>query len=381
MEEFSNLHLVALLGFVVASIFGFVGNKTHFCSMGAISDVINMGSKGRLGAWFLAIGIAILGAQFLFIQGLVDLNASIYLSPNLYILSYVLGGMLFGVGMTLAAGCGQRNLIRIGGGNLKALVVILVLGITAYTTMRGLLALVRLNWVYAVNADLTNQGLQDQGLISYMGALLKLESTEWLRKIIGLLVAAGFITYAFKHKEFRNSFDNIIAGVVIGACVVAAWYITGYLGQDDFDPVTPQGMAFIGPTGNAISYLMTFTGAQINFGIAVVLGMVVGSFLYAILSNSFRIETFSNRSEMISHLIGAVLMGFGGVLSFGCTIGQGVTGMSTLAMGSILAFTSIIFGSALTMKVQYHILDEKGFMDALSTSLSELLLPWRKQAT
>ena len=381
MEEISNLHLVALLGFIVASIFGFVGNKTHFCVMGAISDVINMGSKGRLSAWFLAIGIAILGAQFLFIQGLVDLNASIYLSPNLYILSYVLGGVLFGIGMTLAAGCGQRNLIRVGGGNLKALVVILVLGITAYTTMRGLLALVRLNWVYAVNADLTNQGINDQSLISYVGALLKLESTEWLRKVGGFLIAAGFITYAFKHKEFRKSIDNITAGVVIGGCVVAAWYITGYLGQDDFEPVTPQGMAFIGPTGNAISYLMTFTGAQINFGIAVALGMVVGSFLYAIMSNSFRIETFSNRSEMISHLVGAVLMGFGGVLSFGCTIGQGVTGMSTLAMGSIMALVSIIFGSALTMKVQYHILDEKGFMEALSASLSELLLPWKRQLT
>ena len=381
MEEISNLHLVALLGFIVASIFGFVGNKTHFCSMGAISDVINMGSKGRLSAWFLAIGIAILGAQFLFIQGLVDLNASIYLSPNLYVLSYVLGGILFGIGMTLAAGCGQRNLIRLGGGNLKALVVILVLGITAYTTMRGLLALVRLNWVYAVNADLTNQGINDQSLVSYVGALLKLESTEWLRKVGGFVIAAGFITYAFIHKEFRKSIDNITAGVVIGGCVVAAWYITGYLGQDDFEPITPQGMAFIGPTGNAISYLMTFTGAQINFGIAVALGMIVGSFLYAIMSNSFRVETFSNRSEMISYLVGAVLMGFGGVLSFGCTIGQGVTGMSTLAMGSIMALVSIIFGSALTMKVQYHILDEKGFMKALSASLSELLLPWKKQPT
>ena len=381
MEELSNLHLVALLGFVIAVIFGFIGNKTHFCSMGAISDVINMGSKGRLGAWFLAIGVAILGAQFLFLQGLVDLNASVYLSPNLYILSYILGGLLFGIGMTLAAGCGQRNLIRLGGGNLKALVVILVLGITAYMTMRGLLALIRLNWVYSVNADLTNQGINDQSLVSYIGALLNLENTVWLRRIGGFAIATGFIAYAFKHKEFRRSFDNILAGIVIGACVIAAWYVTGYLGQDDFDPVTPQGMAFIGPTGNAISYLMTFTGAQINFGIAVALGMIVGSFLYAVASNSFRIETFSNRSEMISHLIGGVLMGFGGVLSFGCTIGQGVTGMSTLAMGSILALSSIIFGSALTMKVQYHILDEKGFLDALSMSLLELLQPWKKQTT
>ncbi len=379
MEELSNLHLVALLGFVIAFIFGFVGNKTHFCSMGAISDVVNMGAKGRLGAWFLAIGIAILGAQFLFIRGLVDLNASVYLSPNLYLLSYILGGTLFGIGMTLAAGCGQRNLVRVGGGNLKALVVVLVLGITAYMTMRGILAIVRIDWIYAANVDLTSYSINDQSIFSYIGALLSLEDTDWLRKIGTFVIAFGFITYAFIHKEFRSSFDNILAGFVIGTCIIAAWYVTGYIGQDDFDPVTPQGMAFIGPTGNTISYLMTFTGAEINFGIAVAFGMIVGSFIYAVISGNFRIETFSNKSEMVSHLIGAVLMGFGGVLSFGCTIGQGVTGMSTLAMGSILTLIFIIFGSALTMKVQYHMLDEKSFISSLLTALGELLVPWKKQ--
>ena len=120
MEELSNLHLVALLGFVIAMVFGFVGNKTHFCSMGAISDVVNMGSRGRMGAWFLAIGIAILGVQYLYISGLVDIDASVYRSPNLYLLSYVLGGMIFGIGMTLAAGCGQRNLVRVGGWKFKS---------------------------------------------------------------------------------------------------------------------------------------------------------------------------------------------------------------------------------------------------------------------
>lgn len=379
MEELSNLHLVAIFGFVIAMVFGFIGNKTHFCSMGAISDVVNMGAKGRLGAWFLAIGIAILGVQFLYLRGLVDIDASVYRSPNLYLLSYILGGILFGIGMTLAAGCGQRNLVRVGGGNLKALIVLLVLGITAYMTMRGLLANVRLNWVYAFNADLTNQGLNNQGLFTYIGSLFNLEDISWLNKIGGFIVAFGFIAYAFKHEEFRKSFDNILAGVAIGLCVVAAWYVSGYVGQDDFDPITPQGMAFIGPTGNSISYLMTFTGAEINFGIAIVFGMITGSFLYAILTGNFRIETFSNKSEMVNHLVGAVLMGFGGVLSFGCTIGQGVTGMSTLAIGSILTLISIIFGSALTMKIQYHMLDEKGFFGALGTGLTELLLPWKKQ--
>ncbi len=379
MEDLSNLHIVALLGFAVSIVFGFVGNKTHYCSMGAVSDALNMGSKGRLGAWFFAIGIAILGAQFLFIRGLVDLNASVYLSPDLYVVSYVLGGILFGIGMTLAAGCGQRNLVRLGGGNLKALIVIIVLGITAYMTMRGLLAYVRLHWVYeAGSVDLTMQGINDQSIFSYIGALLNIKDTIWLRKIGGFLIAFGFIFYAFKHREFRTSFNNMLAGLTIGGCVVAAWYVAGFIGQDDFDPVTPQGMAFIGPTGNTISYLMTFTGAEISFGIAIVLGVITGSFLYAITSGNFRIETFSNKSEMVSHLIGAVLMGFGGVLSFGCTVGQGITGMSTLAIGSILTLISIIFGSALTMKTQYHMLGEKRFILALITALGELLL-LRKQ--
>lgn len=381
MEELSNLHLVALLGFIIAMVFGFVGNKTHFCSMGAISDVVNMGSKGRMGAWFLAIGIAILGVQFLYLRGMVDIDASVYRSPNLYILSYVLGGIIFGIGMTLAAGCGQRNLVRVGGGNLKALIVLIVLGITAYMTMRGILAIVRLEYVYAINADLSNRGLNNQGLFEYIGSLLNLQDISWLQKIGGFVVAFGFIAYAFKHEEFRKSFDNILAGVAIGACVVAAWYVTGYIGQDDFDPITPQGMAFIGPTGNTLSYLMTYTGAEINFGIAVVLGMITGSLLYALISGTFRIETFSNKSEMVNHLIGAVMMGFGGVLSFGCTIGQGVTGMSTLAIGSILTLASIIFGSALTMKIQYHMLDEKGFLGALGTGLAELLMPWKSQTS
>ncbi len=378
MEELSNLHLVALLGFAIALVFGFVGNKTHFCSMGAISDVVNMGARGRLGAWFLAIGIAILGVQFLYLRGVVDIDASVYRSSNLYILSYILGGMLFGIGMTLAAGCGQRNLVRVGGGNLKALIVLIVLGITAYMTMRGILAVVRLEYIYPISTDLADQGISNQGLFSYIGALLNLEDISMLQTIGGFVVAFAFIAYAFKHEEFRKSFDNVLAGVVIGACVVAAWYVSGHIGQDDFDPITPQGLAFIGPTGNSISYLMTFTGAEINFGIAIVFGMIVGSFIYAVISGTFRIETFSNKSEMVNHLIGAAMMGFGGVLSFGCTIGQGVTGLSTLAMGSFLTLASIFFGSALTMKIQYHMLDEKSFLGALGAGMAELLLPWKK---
>jgi uncharacterized protein len=379
MEDLSHIHLVAILGFCIALVFGFVGNKTHFCTMGAISDVVNMGARGRLGAWFLGIGVAVLGVQFLRVQGYISLSESMYLSTQFLYLSYVLGGFIFGIGMTLAAGCGQRNLVRVGGGNLKSLVVVLVLGITAYMTLRGLFAVVRINYIYKASIDLQDLGMQTQGLPQGISSLTGIPDGATLQTIVALIVGIGFIAYALKQEDFRTSFDNILAGLTIGGCVVAAWFVTGYIGQDDFDPISPQGLTFIGPTGNTISYLMTFTGAQINFGIAVTFGMIIGSFIYAVISGSFRIETFSNKPEMVNHLVGAVMMGFGGVLSFGCTIGQGVTGVSTLAIGSFITLLMIVFGSALTMKVQYHMLDDKSFIGAVFTGAAELLNPFHKE--
>ena len=379
MEELSNIHIVSIWGFCIALVFGFVGNKTHFCTMGAISDVVNIGSRGRMGSWFVGIGIAILGVQFLRVQGFISLGESMYLSTQFLYLSYVLGGFIFGIGMTLAAGCGQRNLVRVGGGNLKSLVVVLVLGITAYMTLRGLLALLRINYIYKANIELQDLGMNSQSLTQGVSALTGIPDGATLQTVAALIVGVGLIAYAVKQEEFRSNFDNILAGLAVGGCVVAAWFVTGYIGQDDFDPIAPQGLTFVGPTGNTISYLMTFTGAQINFGIAVTFGMIIGSFIYAVISRTFRIETFSNQSEMVGHLIGAVMMGFGGVLSFGCTIGQGVTGVSTMAIGSFITLIMIIFGSALTMKVQYHMLDENSFIGAVVTGTAELLNPFHKE--
>ena len=375
--EFSVVHFVAAGGFVLAAVFGFVANRTNFCAMGAVSDMLHMGSRGRLGAWFFAAGLAILGTQWLHAAGLVDLANAIYLTPNFGWLGYIVGGVAFGVGMTLAAGCGQRNLVRFGGGSLKALVVLLVLGITAYTTLRGLLGLARITVFEAPNVQLDLHGLDDQGLATMLAAALGVENPDTVRTVLAVVLGGGLIVFALAQSSFRRSFDNILAGIVIGLVVTSGWFLTGYLGNDDFDPVPVESLTFIAPTGNAINYVMTFTGSTINFGIAAVLGMVAGSFVYAVASGSFRVETFSTRPEMLSHLAGGLLMGFGGVLALGCTIGQGVTGMSTLAAGSLIALVSIIFGAAITMKVEYHMLDDKGFFPSLGAGLKELAMPWR----
>jgi len=374
MEDWSVVHKVSLLGFLGALVFGVVANKTHFCIMGSISDWVNMGSRVRFRAWMLSIGIAILGSQAMVQLGWVDLDGTMYRSANFGLAGFLIGGLLFGIGMTLGAGCGQRTLVRVGGGNLKSLVVLIVMAITAYTTLRGLLAPVRIDVLGPLSIDLEAQGITNQGIETILAHLVG-ASGQWMTIAVTLVLGLGAVWYAVKDKDFRASGDNILAGTAIGVLVVGAWYVTGVIGNDDFEPVPVEALTFIAPTGNTVNYLMTWTGAEINFGIAVVLGMIVGSFLYAISSGNFRVEAFATRADMRNHLIAGVLMGFGGVLSFGCTIGQGVSGMSTLALGSLATLLSIMLGSALTMKVQYYMLDD-GFWSSLHQSLADLrLLP------
>ena len=374
MMEWEPVYKVAMLSFLVGIIFGAVVNKTNFCTMGAVSDWVNMGNKGRLRAWFLAIGIATLVTQTLQFNGIIDLSESIYLTPNFGWLGYLAGGFLFGVGMTLASGCVNRTLVRVGSGNLKSLVVLIIIGLTAYMTMRGLLALVRVNVFEVTNINLAEHEISNQGIGTLASSALGFSNTALVHNIVTVLVAGGLIVYALKGRELRRSFDNILAGVAIGLIIPAGWYITGVVGFDDFEPIRLESYTFTGPIAEGLMYLMTFTGSTINFGIAAVFGMILGSFLYSILSRKFRVESFSDRGDMVRHLIGGVFMGFGGVLALGCTIGQGITGMTTLALGSFLALISIIFGSALTMKVEYYRLDDEGFLSALRCALSDMHL-------
>ena len=374
MEEWSVVHKVALWGFLGAIVFGAVGNKAQFCTMGAVSDWVSMGSLVRLRSWLLAIGVALLAAQGMQAAGWIDLSASIYLSGRLGLAGHVVGGFLFGVGMTLGAGCGQRTLVRVGGGNLKSLVVLVILGLTAYITLRGLLAPVRINMIEPLSLDVTGYGLADQSLGTLIAGATGADSGT-VSIIVPLVIGLGLIWFAFKDHDFRASRDNILAGSVVGLLVAGAWYVTGVIGNDDFEPVRLETLTFIAPVGNALNYLMTWTGSTIGFGVAVVLGVVAGSLGYSVTTGRFRVETFSTRADMLNHLYAGALMGFGGVLALGCTIGQGVGGLSTLSLGSLITIIAIVFGSALTNKFQYYRLDDS-FVKSLHQALQDFrLLP------
>ncbi len=396
--EFTIHTQVLLAAFLIAVVMGAVANKTNFCTMGAVSDLTNMGDTGRMRAWLFAIAVALTGVLIIEATGTVVLPKDTfppYRTANFAWLRYVLGGLLFGIGMTLGSGCGNRTFVRIGGGNLKSLVLLVCFAApAAYWMMwgdiggKGFFDTFFMSWIGPTVVDLEKFGIKSQELGAIVGGLAGLQDTKTLHLVLGALIALALLAYVFKSADFRRSFDNILGGAVIGLAVVAGWWITGgswgaeWKDFAEFQTEVPsrvavQSYTFISPMGDGARYVLQPTNLTlVNFGVMALSGVIVGSFLYSLVTRKFRIEWFANFKDFLAHAIGGILMGTGGVLSMGCTIGQGVTGISTLALGSILTFVAIVFGAALTMKMEYHLLDEQGLFRALRLALADMkLLP------
>jgi uncharacterized membrane protein YedE/YeeE len=357
--------IVSWGGFGLGFIFGAVANRTNFCTMGAVSDVVNMGSWGRMRMWLLAIAVAILGTHALNLAGLIDLTKSFYVRPNVTWLSYIVGGLLFGIGMTLGSGCGSKTLVRLGGGSLKSVVVFMFFGIAAYMTLKGLFAIWRTSWIDPVAFDLAARGVPRQDLPAIVSAVTGLAPRAVEMAIAGAM-ATALLAFVFRDREFRTSFDHVLGGVVVGLTIVGGWFVTGYLGfaenpetlEDTFfgtNSRTIESLSYTAPVGFTLELLMLWSDRSLTmtFGIAAVVGIILGSFAYAIASRTFHWEGLAGSEDTANHVIGGILMGFGGVTALGCTIGQGLSGFSTLAIGSLIAFAAIVCGSALTMKWQY----------------------------
>jgi uncharacterized membrane protein YedE/YeeE len=349
MDEIPVGTIVATAGFLAGGVFGAVAHRTNFCTMGALSDIVYMGSYGRFRSWLLAIAVALIGSQALNSAGYVDLGESIYLTANFGWLGAIVGGLLFGFGMTMTGGCGNKILVRIGSGNLKSLVAGMFLGIFAYMTLRGLIGLARVRIEQAANIDLAAHGYETQSVAEFISRVVGGEPQVLIWPIVAV-VSLAILWFCFKDREFRTSPSGVLGGLVVGLLIPVGWLVTGVLGRDDFDPTPLASFTFVAPTGDGIQYLMTFSGASINFGIATIGGVIVGSFLSATAAREFRFEAFSDSSDMLRHIVGGAIMGIGGVLALGCTIGQGLTGMSTLALGSVIAWLSIIAGGIYGLK-------------------------------
>lgn len=352
--------------FFLSVLFGVIAQRTHFCTMGAVSDIVTMADWTRMRMWGMAIGVAMIGFYSLAAAGQIDPAKTLYASSRFIWLSAIVGGLLFGFGMVLSSGCGSKTLVRIGGGNLKSVVVFLVMGITAFATLKGITAVVRVATVDRVALEFSgNANLPD-----WLGHMVGL-SPSATGFVLALLLGLGLIVWALLGRDFV-SLDNLLAGLGIGAVIVAMWWVSGHLGYVAEHPDTLQeaflatnsgraeALSFVSPVAYTLDWVMFFSDKAklLTIGIVSVVGVVAGSALYAVVTRSFRWEGFRDAEDTANHLVGGTLMGVGGVVAMGCTVGQGLSGISTLSMTSIVALAAIIAGSVAALKYQLWRLEQ-----------------------
>ena len=258
---------------------------------------------------------------------------------------------MFGFGMVLASGCANKTLLRISSGSLKSLVVFIVMGVAAFATLKGITAVLRVNTV---------------DLFSFTAPMLSVT----MRLILSIVIGLALLVWAIRNPQMR-SMSALLPSVVIGAVIVSIWYVSGKLGYVQEHPDTLQeaflttnsgrmeSLSFVAPIAYVVDWLMLFSDKSkvLTLGMSSVFGVVLGGFLEARVSKTFRWEGFGSIEDLANHLGGAVLMGVGGVTAMGCTIGQGLSGVSTLALGSFIALAGIVIGAMLAFKYQIWRLD------------------------
>jgi uncharacterized membrane protein YedE/YeeE len=351
---------VLLAAFFLSFVFGAIAQRTHFCTMGALSDAYNMGDTMRLRQWALAAGVAILGFWTLAALGQIDPAKTLYSGNRWIWLSASTGGALFGFGMVLASGCGSKNLVRLGSGNLKALVVFIVLGISAFATLKGITAVLRVNTVDRIALDFPAPALLPVGIASLGGFSLQAAGL-----VTALLIGGGLALWALAGRGFRT-FDNLLAGLGVGAVIVFAWWVSAHLGHVAEHPQTleetflatnsgrAEALSFVSPIAYTLDWLMFFSDKSklLTVGIVSVAGVIAGSFVMALVGRDFRWEGFGSTEDVANHLAGGLLMGVGGVTAMGCTIGQGLSGLSTLSATSFVAVAGIVLGALAAFRYQ-----------------------------
>ena len=337
-----------LSGLVIGLLYGSIGLLSGFCMTSGLRGLWAEGD-GRLARTFaLAMGVAIAASQLLAARGSVDLGKSIYLQPSFSVPVMFFGGLLFGYGMVLSNGCGSRALVLLGKGNLRSLVVVIVLGIFAEMTLKGLIAPARIAAVQVTQLTVKINSLP--ALLSSFGL-----HEPYGRMFATSLVSAALIIFALAYAPFRRSPGQIVAGIAVGLLIAAGWYATGHLGADDFNPVPVTSLTFIAPIADSVQYVMFSTGLALSFGVTLVAGVFTGSLITALATRRFTLEGFVSARHMLRSVAGAALMGAGGAMAYGCSVGQGLTGLSTLALPSFVAVGGILLGTAAGLRGAFRV--------------------------
>ena len=351
LEDLPIQSVVASLGAVLGLIFGYVGRITRFCTLSAVETALYGDHWVQMRMWVFAIAVAVLGTLALVELDLIDLSDTVHMLPRVAIAGPIFGGLIFGLGMAAVGTCGFGSALRAGSGDLRGLMTVGIIAVVGYTTIRGFLSVPRQSFIEPLSFTLP------PGATATVHGLLGLAfdiDPAVLALPVSVFCALALAAWCLKDSEFRENRRAVCGSVIVGLLVVAGWFVTGNIGADEFEPQPTESLSFVAAASSALIYFMTYTGATITFGVGMLMGVFVGSYLAAWQKNEVRLEGFDEPREMRRHIAGAVLMGFGGVLSMGCSIGQGLTGVSTLAVPSFLALLSMWAGAAIGLHILIH---------------------------
>ena len=340
LEIFSEAQLVALFGLGGGIALGLAARIGRFCTLGAIEDALYSSDDRRLRMWAIAVGVAIFGAHLAISTGFLDATETTYLTMSWNPLATVVGGLLFGYGMALCGNCGYGALARLGGGDLRSLVIVIVMGLSAYIVMSGPLAHVRV-WLFPVEFNLA----APQSISFLIQDLLGIPASTF-----GVVVGAGLFAFAASGKAMRMSPGHIFWGAVVGIAIVSGWLGTYWIAQNGFAAEPIETHTFAAPIGDTIYYAMTASGNTVSFGVGSVLGVIIGAVLGSFSKGHFRWEACEDPRELRRQIAGAAMMGAGAILAVGCSVGQGISAFSLLAYSAPVATIAIFLGAAFGLR-------------------------------
>ena len=335
----ATTYLLPFTGLVSGLVLGFVARKNFFCTLSSLEQYWYANNSTGVRTWALAATIAIIFTQTAVYFEYFEPTESFYLTPNFGWLGAIFGGLAFGLGMALVGTCGYGALVRLGGGSLKSLMAVLVLALTALSAQRGLLAYGRTEINTLGQLDFSDAG--DQSIPTLVSHFV---GTDITLPVTALIVAL-LLVWIFRDREYRTDPKAIFTGTVVGGVVSTGWIATSYFSEESFDPIQVESASFVAPISDTLLQFGIVTGAGPDYGVGMVIGVIVGSAIAAMLSDNVRWEACDDARELSRHILGAALMGFGGVLALGCTIGQGVSAASLLAVSVPVTMGSILIGA------------------------------------